>query len=305
VAPNPANGSSPVALGVTIDDTAMGGSPVGAAEWFADTAGAPGTGHPLNGSYGSSKVTVSGLISPADLKALGDGQHTILVHGRDGAGNWGPASSSPLLLVLMPPDGIFADGFETGSTSRWSVQTGAQRLSVSATAAMAGRFGLSVSIARGVRAFVTDRTPAAATSYNARFGIDAAGLSTASHPVDIFVGIDARNSPIFTLQYRRAAGHAAQVRLGALRWGAFAWTSWATLPAGRHTIEVAWRASRSATLRFWIDGVAKPGRTRLDTHAYRLEAVRLGPSAGLSSSIAGTLRFDRFVSSRGQTTIGR
>ncbi|MEA2653496.1 MAG: hypothetical protein QOI37_723, partial [Chloroflexota bacterium] len=66
-----------------------------------------------------------------------------------------------------------------------------------------------------------------------------------------------------------------------------------------------WRASRSATLRFWIDGVAKPGRTRLDTHAYRLEAVRLGPSAGLSNSMAGTLRFDRFVSTRGQTTIGR
>jgi hypothetical protein len=77
-----------------------------------------------------------------------------------------------------------------------------------------------------------------------------------------------------------------------------------TLAAGRHAIEVGWRAATSATVRLWIDGVARASKTGLDTHRYRLDAVRLGPSAGLTSSMTGKIQFDRFVSSRG-STIGR
>jgi subtilisin family serine protease len=405
VAPNPANGTSAVAISVTVDDSGTGGSPITAAEWFADTAGPAGAGHAMTGSFGTNEVTVSDALSMSDLASLTDGSHSILVRGRDAAGNWGPTSSAVLVMdrtgptasgataasdpsqgsttatltgsladsasiltgaewfigtdpgagggttlaatdggfdasteavrasvplagrpfgemiisvrgrdaagnwgpvattafTVTPADGVFADGFETGTTNRWSARTGTARLSVTAAAAAAGRWGLSVSIASGTHAYVTDSTPVAATAYHARFSFDARALSTANQAIDVFSGLDSKNAAIVRLQYRRAAGGVGQIRIGASRAGGTTFTAWTNLAAGQHAIELGWQSGTSTSLRLWIDGVAGPTATSLDTHSYRLETVRLGPSAGLTSSMGGELRFDRFVSSRGST----
>ena len=51
----------------------------------------------------------------------------------------------------------------------------------------------------------------------------------------------------------------------------------------------------------WLDGTPIGSLTGLDTRAYKLEAVRLGASAGVASSMTGEIRFDRFVSTNGST----
>jgi hypothetical protein len=72
----------------TVSDATTGGSDVVAAEYFLDSPGAPGTGTPMAGSFGS--VTVSASVT---YPTLSPGAHVLSVRGRDSAGNWGPLVS--------------------------------------------------------------------------------------------------------------------------------------------------------------------------------------------------------------------
>ena len=405
VAPSTTNGSIPILLSATVDDTTSGGSVVTAAEWSIDAAGAPGTGHPLSGVFGALQVTSTGTIATTDLAALSEGAHGVLVRGRDAAGNWGPTSTTTLVIdrtgpivagmasptgpsqgastvdlsanasdgvspvagaewfigadpgpgaataataadgafdtasetirvtvptagrsagetsisirardasgswgppvstifTITPADGIFADGFESGTTDRWTVRPRATRLAVTSTAAMAGRFGLTTTVKTNITVYVSDPSPSAAAAYHARFGFDAQAFKTGGQAVDIFTGLDARSTTVLHLQYRRASTGPGQVRLGADRVGGTTYGSWVTLPDGRHALELGWQSASAAIVRLWIDGSQASATGALDTHGIVIETVRLGPSAGVTSTMAGELRFDRFVSSRGST----
>ena len=96
VTPNPATGSVDVGVSATVSDVASGGSNVTGAEYFIDTAGAPGTGQPMTGAFTSPTETVSAAIPAATVVGLSNGSHTILVRGKDSVGNWG----SPNLTTL-------------------------------------------------------------------------------------------------------------------------------------------------------------------------------------------------------------
>ena len=405
MAPNPANGSSAVAIAATISDATTGGGAVVAAEWFRGAVGAPGTGRAMSGTFGSTTVSVSATIPAWEIATLPDGGQTISVRGRDAAGNWGalataslsvdrtapsanggtltpaqsqgasttrlaaqladagsgvsggewfvgadpgPGLGSPLQPadgafgaasesavatvdlgglpfgeivisyrardgagtwgavatvagLVTPSDGTFADGFEAGSTARWSSATGASALTVTSAASMAGRVGLRVGIASGAGGYLTDATPTAATSYHARFGFDARGLVTATKAVDLFVPLTARNAAVLEVQYRTDGGGLGQIRLGAAGSRSTVWTAWASLPTGRHAIEVGWRSATSASVQLWLDGTEVGRLTGVDSHTLTIESVRLGPSAGLAKSMSGELHFDRFVSTAGST----
>jgi subtilisin family serine protease len=299
VSSDPTQGAATLTLTASLEDAA---SVLARGEWFIGADPGPGAGVAMIASDGAFDTTTETLTTSIPLGGRPFGETVVSLRGRDTAGNWGPVSTRT--VTNSPSDGLFADGFETGTTAHWSGRTGTTRLAVTASAAMAGRWGLTISIAAGRHAYLTDTTPLAATGYHARFGFDARALSTSNRAIDIFTGRNTAGTTILRLQYRRAAGHAGQVRLGALRAGGTTWSSWISLTSGRHSIELGWRSGTSTTLRLWIDGVARASRTGLDTHRYRLDSVRLGPSAGLTSSMAGKLQFDRFVSSRG-STIGR
>ena len=58
---------------------------------------------------------------------------------------------------------------------------------------------------------------------------------------------------------------------------------------------------RAPPSRLWIDGQVAGQLTGLDTRAFSIETVRLGPSSGLVKASSGELQFDRFVSTRGST----
>jgi hypothetical protein len=71
-------------------------SPIAAAEGFLDAAGANGTGFTflaLDASFNSATENTYALVPLTEVTALADGQHQMLVHARDAAGNWGPLAA--------------------------------------------------------------------------------------------------------------------------------------------------------------------------------------------------------------------
>ncbi len=117
VTPNPNNGTMPVnastpavRVRATVSDEL---SVVGAVnsklvtgEAFIDTVGADGSGIPLaadDGVYDSTSETGYADIPLATVAQLSNGEHTLYVHGKDAAGNWGTTASTILLIDKVNP----------------------------------------------------------------------------------------------------------------------------------------------------------------------------------------------------------
>jgi FtsP/CotA-like multicopper oxidase with cupredoxin domain len=108
-APNPNNGyqgysTSVQAVRVTasFSDVGTGGSNITAAEGFIDTVGTTGTGFTFiasDGIFNSPSESGYGDIPLAVIGTLSNGNHTIYVHAKDAAGNWGATSSTVLVIA--------------------------------------------------------------------------------------------------------------------------------------------------------------------------------------------------------------
>jgi hypothetical protein len=98
VTPSPTN-SAP-SISATVADTY---SPVAAAEYFIDTAGAAGTGTALTIIGSGTTVSVSGTIPSAVFAGLSQGTHTVYVDGEDNLGNWGPQTSTTFVVDTHGP----------------------------------------------------------------------------------------------------------------------------------------------------------------------------------------------------------
>jgi serine protease AprX len=111
VTPSLSNGTADAAVHATGDDTATGGSAIAAAEYFVDAPGVAGTGTamavtPATPAAGATAGATAGLdaaILAATLNALADGSHTISVHAKDAAGNWGATTNTTLLIDKVKP----------------------------------------------------------------------------------------------------------------------------------------------------------------------------------------------------------
>ena len=115
IAPNPNNGTLPVnpsmfaaRLDATINDpvSSQVQSNVYKAEFFINATCDDGTGIPMyarDGVFDSPTEEAYALISLVNINALGPGSHDILVHGRDNSGNWGPCSSTTLVIEQGVP----------------------------------------------------------------------------------------------------------------------------------------------------------------------------------------------------------
>ena len=96
---------------VRIDATVTDPSPapnsnIVAAEYFFDTVGANGTGGAMistDGSYNSPTEAAYGAVDLINIAALSAGTHTIYVHGKDAAGNWGPTTTTIALIDKTAP----------------------------------------------------------------------------------------------------------------------------------------------------------------------------------------------------------
>ena len=108
--PNPNNGTLAVNQGTpavrvtaAVADTA---SNVAAAEGFIDTIGANGSGFPMlptDGQFNALTENAFADIPLPTIAGLANGNHTIYVHGRDAAGNWGVPSTVVLVIDKAAP----------------------------------------------------------------------------------------------------------------------------------------------------------------------------------------------------------
>ncbi len=197
VTPNPTDLSPAPVVQALADDTATGGSAVVAAEAFVDSSGPSGTGLPLTlGSPGSVTTTVSSSL-PTNLT---DGAHTVFVRAKDAAGNWGPLASAGFQVATS--DLIFADGFESGSTSRWSRSFGGSRLTTTTSGVPVGNVALRTTLAGAKKSYVQDDSPSSETTYRAGFWFDPQGTRTSNSGHDVLAGWTGSGSRIFRVKYR-------------------------------------------------------------------------------------------------------
>lgn len=116
VEPTPNNGSRPYRLAVpavrviatTMTDPISGSvnSSIAKAEAFIDDVGPDGSGIPLVPSNGDFRLTTEGGyadIPLATVRQLSEGEHTIHVHARDAAGNWGDTAEAVLVVDKTAP----------------------------------------------------------------------------------------------------------------------------------------------------------------------------------------------------------
>ena len=109
--PNPTAGAASVTLTATVDDSGSGGSDIVKAEYFIDDDTADDeSGIAMIGTFDSvtEDVTASVIVSGLSL-----GSHTVFVHGKDVAGNWG-AFSSVVLVVSLALEGVTVTSIEPG-----------------------------------------------------------------------------------------------------------------------------------------------------------------------------------------------
>ncbi|MBI5702571.1 MAG: multicopper oxidase domain-containing protein [Chloroflexota bacterium] len=125
--PNPSNGASLVTLTATVSDISSGGSNVDQAEYFIGSTGAAGTGIPLSAADSAFDSVTEAVTAVIDPSPLPSGSHTIYIHGRDAAGNWGAFTSVILVLDKAGPA-------MTGLTATPNPTFGTSNVALSATA---------------------------------------------------------------------------------------------------------------------------------------------------------------------------
>jgi len=246
---------------------------------------------------------VFGNTSAADTTAgfSVPGTYVLRLTADDGA----LSAFDELTVTVNPPTLIFADGFESGSFSAWSAEVdGENDLSVSATAALAGAWGMNALIDNGTSMYVRDDTPTGEGVYCARFLFDPNGIGMGGGDTHRIMVARNNQADVIRIDFRRSKAGAyqvsASVRTDA---GSYVTTSWFTISDAQHPIKVAWRAATgpgtndgSLTLR--VNGAPKQTLGGLDNDTHRIEQARLGPLQGIDGRTRGTEFFDDFVSSR-------
>jgi hypothetical protein len=130
--PNPNNGSTPfntsvpaVRVSASFSDFATGNSNIVAAEGFLDTVGTTGTGFAFiatDGVFNSPSETGYSDVPLAVINALSAGNHTIYVHAKDAAGNWGTMATTVLVIDKTRPTVLSINRVGNATTNATIVQ---------------------------------------------------------------------------------------------------------------------------------------------------------------------------------------
>lgn len=307
IATSPSTNTLTVAALATDPLSAGVHSNVVAAEWFIDPATAPGAGSALTAADGGFDAPIESLAGTIDVSSWTTGEHTLYLRARDAAGNWGPVSSTSVVVG----DVIFADGFEAGGFEAWSRTVGGGgNPAVTAAAGLRGTdLGMAVTLGSG-DAFVVDEHPTAETSYRARFWYDPNGWNpngaSGGGRHRIVVGRAGSGDVLFAVEVRRTKSGKStrfEIRLLVYRSGGTNATKWYALGStGGHAVEIAWQSGSRASATLAIDGQTKQTLGKLNTSGRFLESVELGVE-GAPATLTGTVYLDEFVSAR-STPVG-
>lgn len=179
VSPNPSNGTVPfnastpavrlVATSMSDPVASSLNSAISKAEAFIDTVGANGSGIPLIASDGLFNDTSEGGYTDIPLttvRQLTNGPHTLSVHARDAAGNWGPVGTTTLVVDKLAPS-------ISGLTVLPDPTQGARTVALSLTAT-----DTLSSLAAAEWFIGTDPGPGKATAFTVGSGTSPATLSS-------------------------------------------------------------------------------------------------------------------------------
>jgi hypothetical protein len=86
----------------TVTDVGKGGSNINTAEYFIDTTGANGAGTAMTATDGSYNSPTE-AVRWSGVEAWAAGTHTLFVHGRDAASNWGGYTNCTFILLGSGP----------------------------------------------------------------------------------------------------------------------------------------------------------------------------------------------------------
>lgn len=295
--PNPTGGADTLTLTAPVTDASL----IAKAEyWLGSTDPGVGKGISVPVSVVAGKVQVT-----VPLASVVPGNQVFNLRVQDLAGNWSKAVNTT--VSVQRPNRIFSDDFESGGFSFWTSSIGGAANTT--TSALPGPLepgslrGLQVTLPGA--GYLTDNTPAAETSYHARFVFNRNTLTSGTNANTALSLLQARtsaNGQVLALEYRFTAGSAQVRTLMDRSTGGTLTGAWITLTPGTHTLQVDW-ASGPATggsagsLRLLVDGVSRSLQTG-NTSTLRIETTWLGVSAGMSTSSSGRAYFDTFNSTR-------
>jgi FtsP/CotA-like multicopper oxidase with cupredoxin domain len=298
VVPNPTDGAPTVTLTAAAQDPGAL-SNVTAAEWFVGADPGLGGGISLPASDGAFDSPSEALITVIDVSSWSNGGHLLSVRARDSLANWGALASIRLQVRGNNPLLIMADSFEAGNLAAWSAAVG--QVAVVPEAAMApdgGTLGLRAIVDGGQAAYVSHLMPAGETSYHASFYFDPNGTDMGNQHHEILVGLNA-GTPIFGIRCEASTnGGAYEVQGWALVDGILTYTGWYDIADAAQKLGVNWKASTAGSFSLSIDDTVVEELTDLNTAAYMLHEIRLGPSANLDPAMSGAEYFDGFEATR-------
>jgi hypothetical protein len=343
-APNPTNTITPASEGTTFTVTVTATDPalstgLCGAEWFDGADPGVGHGTPMTSitappcdlaGDGSAAETFQATI---DYMALGwaQGNHTVSVRTRDGAGSW--STSKSVVVNVVYPNTVFADGFESGTMAAWlGTTTGATRMSVAPAASMGtgSTQGLQVALCNTALAcntsgafaasYVTDNSPAQEGAYHARFYVNPNSTVFGNNrQITLLAGYTGANNgggtQAFRVELLRPSAGTYQVRIVLARTNGGTLTSGtvALMPSAANRVEISWLSSNAggtpklqisvngATFTSALAGGALTTWNNAQTGAYSIGSVRFGAAAltgGGTSSVTGRLYLDTFTSMR-------
>ncbi len=189
---------------------------------------------------------------------------------------------------------LLADNFENGDLGAWAMTTGS--VSATSAASLLGAYGLEATLAgAGSAAFVTDDSPDAATTYQARFLLDTGSLTLGA--ADRFVllkGSTSSGLPVFEI---KVDGGGGAPRIRPVMFGdTNAAPAWIPLSSGSQEVRFAWQATSAGGLaRFWIDGVLT-STSAYDSGSRTVDTIELGAVRAVDAGTTGTLAIDEFRS---------
>ncbi len=209
---------------------------------------------------------------------------------------------NPACLPLVNGVGLFADGFESGNTSAWSVTVPKRNaLAVNAPAALLGSFGLEVSMFDTANAYVSDLTPNGENTYRYSVRMDFNTLSYAAG--ESFLILETRDVGTigrFGIEYSTKNGHRIRVMVRDDN-GTAHYSPWFMVSSGEQLIEVEWRQSAApgandGVVILHLNGNFTTALDCVDNDSQVISSTAVGAVRGLEAGGSGSFYIDDFAS---------
>ena len=197
---------------------------------------------------------------------------------------------------------IFADGFESGDFSAWSLKQGLG-LKVNALSALEGSMGMRVGLKNKKPKYVQDDTPTSESRYRARFLINLKGLKLQNKKSFILMKGQGAAGPAFLVRVRKNGLKfyiRAQVKLDSGKVQAMPWVE---IPKKATLVEIDWAASETGLsngkIDLYLDEVLKGSVADAANETLVVDSVRFGMvKFSRKFTIGGNFKLDYFESSR-------